>query len=312
VTHAARGNSPAMAGLFSFIQSRMKAVCGRVLLPALACAFACAATAAAAAEGDAARGRYLASAGGCVGCHTEARKGAVPFAGGRALETPFGVFYGPNITPDPEAGIGRWTFDDFKRAMRHGVRRDGANLFPAFPYPSYTRVNDADLRDLWAFLRTLPPSSQKSREHELGLLYRWRILVGPWKALFFTPGPFVPDPQHSAAVNRGEYLVRGLGHCGECHTPRNAFGAKKADRLLAGGMTPEGKDVPNLTPTGLERWSDEELKDILTSGIFPDGDIISETMGEVIRNTTSKLTPQDLDAMIAYLRSLPPLPDEPQ
>ncbi|MGH8660770.1 MAG: c-type cytochrome, partial [Burkholderiales bacterium] len=183
------------------------------------------------AQGNAKRGEYLAQAGGCLGCHTE-KEGATPYAGGRALKTPFGTFYGPNITPHPQAGIGRWSEADFTRAMRHGRRPDGANYFPAFPYPSFTGITDGDLRDLWAYLRSLPASSQASREHELGFFSRWRILVTIWKWLFFTPGPCVNAPGVSEIVNRGAYLVQALGHCGECHTPRNFLGGPKKDRFL--------------------------------------------------------------------------------
>ena len=261
-------------------------------------------------QGDAKRGAYLAKAGGCLGCHTEEKKGATQYAGGRALKTPFGTFYGPNITPHPQAGIGRWTEADFLRALRHGKRPDGANYFPAFPYPSFTAITDGDAKDLWAFLRSLPPNAQPSREHELGFLYRWRFLVTIWKWLFFKPGPFSNIAGASDVVNRGAYLTQALGHCGECHTPRNFLGAPRRDRFLAGGMGPEGKGVPNLTPTKLKKWSDGELAEFLTTGNTPDGDSPAEAMGEVITNTTSKLTPQDLAAMIAYLRSLAPLPDE--
>ena len=261
------------------------------------------------AQGDAKRGEYLVKAGGCLGCHTEDKKDAVPFAGGRALKTPFGTFFGPNITPHPQAGIGRWTEVDFIRAMRHGRRPDGANYFPAFPYPSFTKIADNDLRDLWAHLRTLPASSQASQEHDLWFIFRWRFLMTFWKWLFFTPGPFVNLQGVSEIVNRGAYLVQALGHCGECHTPRNFLGGPKRSRFLAGGKTPEGKDVSNLTPTGLKKWSDKDLTDFLVTGTLPDGDVPAEAMGEVIRNTTSQLTPQDLAAMVAYLRSLPPIAD---
>jgi mono/diheme cytochrome c family protein len=263
----------------------------------------------ASAQGDAKRGEYLAKAGGCIGCHTEAKDGAVAFAGGRALKTPFGTFYGPNITPHRQAGIGRWTEADFMRAMRHGRRPDGANYFPAFPYPSFTKITDNDLRDLWAYLRTLPASSQASREHDLGFFFGWRFLVTIWKWFYFTPGPFASSPGASEMVSRGAYLVQALGHCGECHTPRNFLGGPTKSRFLAGGKGPDGKDVPNLTPTGLKKWNDRELQDFLVLGTTPDGDFPEESMAEVINNTTSKLTPQDLAALIAYLRSLPPLPD---
>lgn len=265
------------------------------------------------AQGDAQRGAYLAKAAGCVGCHTEAKKDATPYAGGRALKTPFGTFFGPNLTPHPSAGLGRWSEADFMRALRLGLRPDGAHYFPAFPYTSFTRISDADMRDLWAYLRTLPPSTRPNQAHELRFPFGWRFLVTGWKWLFFTPGPLAADPQRTAALQRGAYLVEALGHCGECHTARNFLGGLKRGRHLAGAAKgPEGDRVPNLTPSRLKKWSDNELKDFLQSGLTPDGDVVAETMGEVIRNTTSALTPGDLAALIAYLRSLAPIADEPE
>jgi len=258
---------------------------------------------------DVKRGEYVSKAAGCVGCHTEEKKDAVAYAGGRALKTPFGTFYGPNITPHREAGIGAWSEADFVRAMREGRRRDGANLFPAFPYPSFTRMSDGDLRDLWAYLRSLPASSLPSRPHELGFFFRWRFLITIWKWFFFTPGAFTPDAAKSAVLNRGAYLVQALGHCGECHTPRNFLGAPKQSRLLAGAKLGETA-VPNITPTRLKKLGDGELKEVLRTAMTADGDVLAESMAEVVRNTTSQLTEADLGAMIAYLRSLPALPDE--
>ncbi|HEU4352948.1 MAG TPA: cytochrome c [Burkholderiales bacterium] len=256
------------------------------------------------AQGDTKRGEYLAKVGGCLGCHTEEKENAPPYAGGRALKTPFGTFFGPNITPHPQAGIGRWTEADFVRALREGRRPDGAHYFPAFPYPSFTLIADVDLRNLWAYFRTVPPSSRQSEPHQLGFLYRWRFLVGIWKWLFFTRGPFAPDSAKSAVLNRGRYLVTALGHCGECHTPRNFLGAPKQSQFLAGA-----KDVaPNLTPTRLKNWSDADLRNFLTTGLTADGDVPAKEMGEVITNTTSQLTAEDLNAIIAFLRSVPPLP----
>lgn len=267
----------------------------------------------ASAQGDAKRGDYLAKAGGCVGCHTENRKEAVPFAGGRDLKTPFGTFYGPNITPHPQAGIGRWSEADFIRAMREGTGPGGSHYFPAFPYPSFTKITDGDLRDLFAYLRTLPPSQRPSQPHDLSFPFGFRFSLAGWKWLFFTPGAFVPDPKASPQVNRGAYLVQALGHCGECHTPRNFLGGTRRDRRLAGAVSgPEGKGVPNLTPAKLKKWDDRDLREFLQSGLTPDGDVAAEAMGEVVRNTTSQLTPEDLTAVIAYLRSLPPLADEPK
>jgi mono/diheme cytochrome c family protein len=281
---------PAAAGLFI-----LYALCGLAL-----------------AQGDAKRGQYISKAAGCLGCHTEAKDGAQPYAGGRELKTAFGTFYGPNITPHPQAGIGSWSEQQFLRAMREGVRPDGAHYYPAFPYPSFTRIVDQDLRDLWAYLRTLPPSTRASQPHELRFPFGWRWLLWGWKLFFFSPGPFTPDPARSATVNRGAYLTNALGHCGECHTPRNFLGGAKKDRHLAGAKLAEGGGAPNLTPARLKSQGDAELKDFLLTAMTPDGDVAGEAMAEVVRNTTSQLTPQDLDALIAYLRALPPLPDAPK
>jgi mono/diheme cytochrome c family protein len=264
------------------------------------------------AQGDAKRGLYLSNAGGCLGCHTETKQGAQPYAGGRALKTPFGTFYGPNITPDAKAGIGRWSQADFINAMRNGVRPDGAHYFPAFPYPSFTKIADTDLTDLWAYLRSLPPSARASQPHDLRFPFGWRFLIRGWKWLFFVPGPFVPEASKPADLNRGAYLVQALGHCGECHTPRNLFGGPKKDRFLAGAKLADGATAPNLTPTRLKKQSDKELIEVLQSAMTPDGDVLAESMAEVVRNTLSQLTPQDMNAVVAYLRSLPPLPDEPK
>ncbi len=276
-------------------------------------ALLCSLTAPVAAQGDARRGQYVAKAAGCLGCHTEAKEGAIAYVGGRELKTPFGTFYGPNITPHAEAGIGKWSEADFRRALREGRRPDGAHYFPAFPYPSFTLITDADARDLWAYLRTLPPSSRASRAHDLGFPFNLRFLVTFWKWLYFNPGPYAPDSARSAVLNRGAYLTGALGHCGECHTARNFLGGAKRDRFLAGtAKGPEGKSVSNLTPANLKKWDDKELREFLLSGITPDGDVAAETMGEVIRNTTSQLTPEDLGALVAYLRALPAIPDEPR
>jgi mono/diheme cytochrome c family protein len=264
-----------------------------------------------AAQGDAKQGEYLSKAGGCLGCHTAEKEGATPYAGGRGLETPFGTFYGPNITPHPSAGIGRWSEADFIRAMRQGVRPDGAHYYPAFPYASFTKIRDGDLRDLWAYLRSLSPSAVASRRHELRFPFGYRWLLWGWKWLYFEPGPFEADAFKSAAVNRGAYLTDALGHCGECHTPRNFLGGPRKERYMAGGQLADGASASNITPTRLKKLTDAELADLLKFGQTPDGDVLGETMGEVIRNTTSQLTPEDLTALIAYLRSLPPLPDEP-
>ena len=287
------GRSPAWAGLF---------FCGVLLWLGAAPGYA---------QGDPKRGAYLAKAAGCLGCHTEDKQGATPYAGGRELKTPFGTFYGPNITPHPDAGIGRWNEADFLRALREGRRPDGTHYFPAFPYPSFTRIADADARDLWAYLRSLPPSARQNQAHELKFPFGFRFLLWGWKLLFFTPGPTAADSQTATPVGRGAYLVNALSHCGECHTPRNFLGGPKRSRLMAGGMGPEGKEIPNLTPGGgLKKWRDQDIKDFLTTGMTADGDVTAEAMGEVVTNTTGKITAEDLAAIIAYLRTIPALPDE--
>jgi mono/diheme cytochrome c family protein len=271
----------------------------------------CAAGTAAWAQGDALKGQYVAKAAGCAGCHTDNKAGAQPYAGGRELATPFGKFYGPNLTPHPQAGLGQWTLQGFRRAIRLGERPDGAHYYPAFPYPSFTAMTDADIADLWAYLRTLPPSSRQNRAHDLRFPFQWRVLVTVWKWLFFTAGPLTSNPKAPQSVTRGAYLVSALGHCTECHTPRNFLGALKKSREFAGAKLPDGRS-PNLTPTRLKRWDDRQLESFLRTGATPEGDVPSPVMEEVIQNTTSQLTAQDLAAMVAYLRTLPALPNEPK
>lgn len=259
---------------------------------------------------DAKRGEYLAAAGGCRGCHTEEKKDAVPFAGGSALKTPFGSFFGPNITPHPQAGIGAWSEADFLRALREGTRPDGAHYYPAFPYTSFTKIVDADAKDLYAYFRSLPANARASQPHDLKFPFNFRFLNMIWKWLFFTPGPFVPDASKSQEINRGAYLVQALAHCGECHTPRNFLGVSKKDRFLAGGKGPDNKDIPNITPTRLKSMSDGDLIQYLQTGLTADGDVAAEPMSEVITNTLAKLTDPDIKAMVGYLRSVLALPEE--
>jgi mono/diheme cytochrome c family protein len=257
-----------------------------------------------------ARGAYLAAAADCAACHTDPAHGGRPYAGGRALATPFGTFYSPNITPDPETGIGRWTDEQFLRALHEGVRPDGANYFPVFPYPSFTKTTDADALAIKAYLFSLPPVRQANRSHDVSFPFSWRFLQNGWKLLFFDEGRFQPAPERSAAYDRGAYLVTALAHCGECHTPRNWFGATEPDRFLAGNPHgPDGKSVPNITPdpqTGIGNWSEEDITTLLKTGQAPDFDFVGGAMGEVVRNT-SRLDDADRRAIAVYLRSLPPI-----
>jgi mono/diheme cytochrome c family protein len=257
------------------------------------------------------QGAYLANAADCEDCHTDREHGGRPYAGGRALATPFGTFYSPNITPDPETGIGRWSYKDFLRALRDGVRPDGANYFPVFPYPSFTKISDADVQAIKAYLFSLPPVRQANRAHDVPFPFSWRFLQTIWKLLFFTPGPFRPTPDRSEAYNRGAYLVTALAHCGECHTPRNWFGATEPDRFLAGNPHgPNGKPVPNITPdpqTGIGDWTEEDIATLLKTGQTPEFDFVGGAMGEVVRNT-SRLDDEDRRAIAVYLKSVPPIP----
>ncbi len=260
------------------------------------------------------RGEYLFHAGGCAGCHTDVKNKGPVGAGGRAIPTPFGTFYGPNITPDREFGIGGWSKDDFRRALRDGVRPDRRSYFPVFPYTSFTKIVDNDASDLWAYLRSLPPAARANKPHDVTFPFNLRFMQHFWKVLFFASGPFQADPARSAEINRGAYLTQALGHCGECHTPRNLFGGAKALRALAGTPDgPEGAQVPNITPdaaTGIGKWSRADFDDLLAQGMTPDGDFVGATMAEVVRETTSNLSQSDRKAMIAYLRSLPPIQNQ--
>jgi mono/diheme cytochrome c family protein len=255
------------------------------------------------------RGAYIFAAAGCAGCHTDPKNDGKLLAGGRALETPFGTFYSPNITPDPETGIGTWTAADFSRALRDGVAPDGTRYFPVFPYTSFTLMNDADIADLWAYMQTVPAVVQANRVHDASFPFGWRGLLPIWRWLKFEPGPFAADPALSEAAARGAYLVNALGHCGECHTPRDMLGALDRDAHLSGTTDgPEGGKVPNITPdeaTGIGRWSDAEIVRVLETGMLPDYDVVGSGMGEVVRNSTSLLTPADRAAIVAYLRTLP-------
>lgn len=257
------------------------------------------------------RGAYIFNAAGCLGCHTDEKGGGQPLAGGRALATPFGTFYTPNITADPVNGIGRWSDADFIRAVREGVRPDGAALFPAFPYASYTRMTDRDLLDLKAYLLSLPAAPAANKPHDLSPPFSWRFLVPVWQWMYLTPGPVADDPAKPPAWNRGRYLVDALGHCAECHSPRTQLGGLDADRYLAGNpQGPDNDKVPGITGSkakgkGIGDWSDGDLSLFLEAGLTPDGDVAGGAMGEVVRNTTSKLTAEDRAAIVAYLRTVP-------
>lgn len=254
-----------------------------------------------------ANGETLFSIGGCASCHAASKDERTKLGGGVKLTTPFGTFYGPNISPDPTDGIGRWSEADFVSAMHDGTAPDGSHLYPAFPYPSYQRMTIDDVRDLFAYLKTLPPVAGKAPPHELPFPYDVRRAVGFWKLLYLDGEVFRPDPQQSEEWNRGAYLVSGPGHCGECHTPRDALGGKKESMRLAGGPDPEGKGwVPNITQKGLKDWSADDIAYLLETGMTPGFDTVGGSMADVIRNT-KQLSAEDRRAIAVYLKSLPPV-----
>lgn len=250
------------------------------------------------------RGEYIFNLSGCAGCHTDKKNGGKPLAGGRAFKTDFGTFYSPNITPAADHGIGAWTFENFTDAMRHGQAPDGRNYFPAFPYTSYTNMSDADLADLWSYVRVQPAFEQKNQPHDLKPPYGWRWLMTFWNALYLDAGP---KPRWS----RGRYIAEALSHCHECHTPRNFLGGYDSAKRFAGTpKNPEGIVVPNITPdtaTGIGKWSDGDLDLLFTIGMLPDGDFVSGVMSESVTHATSKMTKKDRAALIKHLRSLPPI-----
>jgi mono/diheme cytochrome c family protein len=269
--------------------------------------------AAAAAEPDAvARGRYLAAAAGCDQCHTDTEHGGQPYAGGRLLVTAFGTIPTPNITPDKDTGIGRWSSADFVRAMRWGIAPDDSHYVPLFPYLFYNRLTDGDLADLKAFLDSLAPVSRPDLKGtgSTALVQRAQAAL----AVVATPllGPWKPDPDKDALWNRGAYLVAGIGRCGDCHTPPIWLGAPDPDRFLAGNTAvgPKEKKAPNITPdrgTGIGNWIEADVIGVLTDGRTPDFEFVGGPMAEIVKST-AHLTEGDRLAIAVYLRSVPAKP----
>jgi mono/diheme cytochrome c family protein len=251
------------------------------------------------------RGEYLARAGDCIACHTAPT--GKPFAGGLAMPTPFGTLYSTNITPDPETGIGKFTADDFYRVMHVGRMPDGGLLYPAMPFPSYTKVTRADSDAIFAYLKTVPAVRQPDRPNDLHFPYNNRSLIIGWRTLFFNEGEYKPDPNQSAEWNRGRYLVEGLGHCGMCHTPINALGGSSEAQAFQGGLIPmQNWYAPSLTSNkeaGLGDWSIEDIVDLLKTGRSKRG-IVYGPMAEVVYNSLQYLSDADTRAMAVYLKSL--------
>jgi mono/diheme cytochrome c family protein len=252
------------------------------------------------------RGRYLAFAGHCAGCHTQ--RGGAAYAGGPGIETPFGTVHASNLTPDTRHGIGDWSAGHFWRAMHHGRSKDGRLLYPAFPYPSFTRVTREDSDALYAYLRSVPPAAVPNAPHRLRFPYDTQLALAVWRALSFEPASFVADPARTAEWNRGAYLVDGLGHCIACHGTRNSLGATETSRGLAGGLIPgENWYAPSLASNreaGVADWELRDIVQLLGSGTSPRGSVMGP-MADVVHGSTQHLGTADLTAMATYLRELP-------
>jgi mono/diheme cytochrome c family protein len=286
----------------------MRAIlCGLILCSA----FAQAARAADPSEETIARGQALVVAGDCTSCHTA--DPAKPFAGGKRIDTPFGAITSPNLTPDRDTGIGKWSNDDFYRALRYGVAPNGAHYYPAFPYPNFSKMTRDDIFAVRAYLATLAPVSNQAPPPALRFPFNFRVLMRAWNYLFFRPGILEPDQNKGADWNRGRYLVESLGHCGACHTPKNMFGADRRGRSFAGGLV-DGWFAPRLDGAergGLKSWSVDDIVEYLQSGrngkSHADG-----PMAEVVTNSTSKMSDGDVRAIAVYLKGLPAGAAEPQ
>jgi mono/diheme cytochrome c family protein len=253
-----------------------------------------------------ARGAYLARLGNCAACHTT--RGGTPYAGGRGIDTPFGTVYSSNLTPDAQTGLGRWSASDFWRALHNGRSQDGGLLYPAFPYTSYTAVTRADSDALYVYLQSLPATAQAATPHALRWPFSTQPALAVWRALYFQPGVQQADPQQSAEWNRGAYLVRGLGHCGACHTARNALGASSGELDLAGGLIPmQNWYAPSLASpheAGVAGWPLEDVVRLLQTGVAP-GVTVRGPMAEVVRQSMQYWSADDLGAVATYLQALP-------
>ncbi|HLH89785.1 MAG TPA: cytochrome c [Xanthobacteraceae bacterium] len=262
---------------------------------------------------DLANGRTMFLAGGCAACHAVPKQDdSTRLGGGRAIKTAFGTFYAPNISSDPKDGIGGWSEGDFVTALTKGTSPTGEHYFPVFPYPSYQNMRVDDVRDLFAYLKTLPAVAGRVRDHDIRFPFGFRRLIGGWKLLFLAREAYRPDPAQSPAWQRGAYLVNGPGHCAECHSPRHPLGGVVASMRFAGGPDPEGGDgwVPNITQAKLADWSVKDISYMLATGDMPDGDSVGGSMVEVIKNL-AQLPAADRDAIATYVKSLSPVTGPP-
>ncbi|CAH2794104.1 MAG: Putative diheme cytochrome c-553 [Candidatus Burkholderia crenata] len=259
------------------------------------------------------RGEYLTRAGDCIACHTV--RGGKTFAGGMPMLTPFGTLYTPNITPDDQYGIGKWTSDDFYRSIHVGRSKDGSLLYPAMPFTAYTKVTRADSDAMFAYMRSVPPVNEPSRPHELRFPFNQRNMLIGWRVLFFSEGEFKPDPTKSVEWNRGAYLIEGLGHCSMCHTSINPLGGPASSAAFGGGLIPlQNWYAPSLTSNkeaGLGDWDIKDINDLLKTGVSQRGTVFGP-MAEVVRNSLQYMTDEDINAMSTFLKSIPQKGEAPE
>ena len=259
------------------------------------------------------RGEYLARAGDCIACHTV--RGGKTFGGGLPMLTPFGTLYTPNITPDDQYGIGKWTSDDFYRSLHNGRSKDGSLLYPAMPFTAYTKVTRADSDAMYAYMRSVPPVNEASRPHELRFPFNNRNLLIGWRTLFFREGEYKADPTKSVEWNRGAYLIEGLGHCSMCHTSINAMGGPVSSAAFGGGLIPlQNWYAPSLTSNkeaGLGDWDVKDINDLLKTGVSQRGAVFGP-MAEVVHNSLQFMTDADISAMTTYLKSIPQKKEAPE
>lgn len=258
-------------------------------------------------HGDVERGGYVLRVANCVACHTKKDAGEKGFlSGGEALETPFGAFYGPNITSDPDYGIGSWNLEQFADALVNGIAPDGDHYYPAFPFTFYARLSDQDIVDLWTYIQTVAPVDSPSQPHQISWPFNQRSLMAPWKTLFLSTSLSQTNESKTASYNRGAYIVEGPGHCGACHSPRGPLGnIDSANRLTGSTIGADDESTPAIDPESLmdANWTEDDLFWLLQIGVLPDGDVIGSSMAEVIDHSTGHLSDDDLRAMAEYLVS---------
>lgn len=257
------------------------------------------------------RGAYIARSSNCISCHTNVKSGGALLGGGRPILTKFGTFFSPNITPDLVNGIGQWTLEDFRKALTQGVSPQGDHYYPVFPFTSFNAISAADLEDLWKYLKSIDPVQMTNRKHEIKFPFSLPLTPRLWKKIFFRFKPFQFDSEKSLRWNRGLYLVEVLGHCQECHSPRNFMGAVREKNAYSGAKHPtENSYIPNITPdptSGIGDWAEEDISWFLETGFLPSGDVTSGIMAEIVETGTSQLTADDREAIAIFLKSLPPI-----